>query len=43
MVNYVKTTAWPKLIEINTNQLAKNPIDGKDMYPLWLATSAAVL
>lgn len=43
MVNFVKTTAWPKIVEINTEHLARNPIDGKDMYPLWLATSAAIV
>ena len=43
MNEYVKTTALPTRIEIDTRRLAINRVEGKDMHPLWLAASAAII
>ncbi len=43
MNEYVKTTALPTRIEIDTRRLATNRVEGKDMHPLWLAASAAII
>jgi len=43
MNEYVKTTALPTRIEIDTNRQATNRVEGKDKHPLWLAASAAII
>ena len=40
---YLKTTAFPSIIEIDTSTIATNTIEGQDMHPLWLAASAAII
>ena len=43
MVEYVKTTASPSRIEIDTRTIAINSIEGRNLHPLWLAASAAII